>query len=157
MGRLPTHIDSHQHVHRYPARAGIFLALAEQYQVPLRDYCAVFSVGGFYAQWEYGVCNPDNVSFNVLRNIIMNDLPHGVTELGCHPGYFDPDFECVYHRDREYEVQTLCDPRGRELLASLGIELIGYRDVPVAFDKLLGRPAGGGRSNGTKYIDNARG
>jgi predicted glycoside hydrolase/deacetylase ChbG (UPF0249 family) len=138
MGRLPTHIDSHQHVHRHPVRARFFLAIAEQHQIPLRDYCAVFSVGGFYAQWEYGVSNPEHVSFDVLANILTKEVPQGITELGCHPGYFDDDFHCIYHKDREFELQTLCDPRGRELLKNLQIDLIGYRDVPSALAKLLG-------------------
>jgi len=137
-GRLPTHIDSHQHVHRHPGRAPIFLALAEQHHIPLRDYCAVFSVGGFYAQWEYGVSNPENVSFDVLARILRHETPHGITELGCHPGYFDPTFECVYHKDREYELATLCDPRVRDVLADQLIQLIGYRDVPDALIKLTG-------------------
>ncbi len=138
MKRPPTHVDSHQHVHRHPGRAPQFIALAEEYSLPLRDYCAVFSVGGFYAQWEYGVSNPEHVSFHVLAKILRDEVPHGVTELGCHPGYFDPDFECVYHRDREFELATLCDPRVRDVLAEQQIELIGYRDVPLAFGKLIG-------------------
>lgn len=138
MKRMPTHIDSHQHVHRHPGRAPHFLALADEHGIPLRDYGPVFSVGGYYAQWEYGVSNPDHVSFDVLARIVSQELPHGISELGCHPGYFDPDFECVYHQDREYEVKALCDPRGRKLLADLHIELIGYRDVPDALARLIG-------------------
>jgi predicted glycoside hydrolase/deacetylase ChbG (UPF0249 family) len=150
MGRMPTHIDSHQHVHRHPGRAPFFLALAEEHRIPLRDFCAVFSVGGFYAQWEYGVSNPDHVSFDVLAHILTKDVPHGITELGCHPGYFDPDFHCVYHKDREFELQTLCDPRARELLADLDIELIGYRDVATALGKLTGNDAVHGNGDGRR-------
>jgi predicted glycoside hydrolase/deacetylase ChbG (UPF0249 family) len=138
MGRLPTHIDSHQHVHRHPGRARFFVALAEEHKIPLRDYCAVFSVGGFYAQWDYGVSNPEHVSYEVLAGILTTQLPHGITELGCHPGYYDAEFHCVYHKDREYELETLCDPRVRELLKDRQIELIGYRDIPAALRKLIG-------------------
>jgi predicted glycoside hydrolase/deacetylase ChbG (UPF0249 family) len=149
MGRLPTHIDSHQHVHRHPGRAPFFLALAEENHIPLRDYCAVFSVGGFYAQWEYGVSDPEHVSFNVLAGILTNELPHGIAELGCHPGYFDADFQCVYHKDREYELRTLCDTRGRQLLRTLDVELIGYRDVSAALARLAGAGVNGSRRNGS--------
>ena len=147
MGRLPTHIDSHQHVHRHPGRVPFFLALAEEFHLPLRDYCMVFSVGGFYAQWEYGISNPANVSFEILANILRTNVPHGITELGCHPGYFDPEFHCVYHKDREYELATLCDPRARDVLLKLEVELIGYRDVPGAVSKLTGERSASG--NGT--------
>jgi predicted glycoside hydrolase/deacetylase ChbG (UPF0249 family) len=138
MGRVPTHIDSHQHVHKDDSRVPFFLELAREHDLPLRDYCAVFSVGGFYAQWEYGVSDPEHVSFDVLARILREEVPAGVTELGCHPGYVDPTFECVYHKDREFELQTLCDPRVRELLAELEIQLIGYRDVPSALEKTTG-------------------
>jgi len=141
MGRLPTHIDGHQHVHRDPDRAPIFLALAQDHDLPLRDYCAVFSVGGFYAQWEYGISDPSHVSFEVLARILREEVRHGVTELGCHPGYYDPEFECVYHRDREYELQTLCDPRVRDVFHEVGIRLIGYRDVPDALATITGSPS----------------
>jgi predicted glycoside hydrolase/deacetylase ChbG (UPF0249 family) len=156
MKRLPTHIDSHQHVHRHPGRAPFFLALAEEYHIPLRDYCGVCSVGGFYAQWEYGVSNPDYVSFDVFSRIVTHELPHGVSELGCHPGYFDPDFECVYHRDREFELKTLCDLRARELLTRANIELIGYCDVAMALNKIAGCRNGSADGTGRREISTGR-
>src|SRR5262249_30594287 len=91
-----------------------------------------------YAQWEYGVSDPSHVSFDVLARILREEVPHGVTELGCHPGYYDPGFDCVYHQDREYELQTLCDPRVREILHEQRMQLIGYRDVPDALMQLTG-------------------
>jgi predicted glycoside hydrolase/deacetylase ChbG (UPF0249 family) len=136
MGRLPTHIDSHQHIHRDPQRAPAFVALAQATGLPLRDLSPIHPIGGFYAQWEYGVSDPSHVSYDVLERILREEVPDGVSELGCHPGYFDPDFECVYHRDREYELATLCDPRVPHLLSELGITLIGYRNVAKAFSKL---------------------
>jgi predicted glycoside hydrolase/deacetylase ChbG (UPF0249 family) len=136
VGRLPTHIDSHQHVHRDKRRLPYFQELAGEHQLPLRDTPPVVYKGGFYAQWEYGVSDPSKVSLEALGRILRSELRDGVTELGCHPGHFDPDVHYVYHRDREAEMATLCDPGARELLAELGIELISYHRLSEALDQL---------------------
>lgn len=77
------------------------------------------------------------VSAERLLKILRDELSHAITELGCHPGYYDPAFQCVYHQDREHELRTLCDPRLREFLNELEIELIGYRQLPEAISRLL--------------------
>ena len=138
MGRLPTHLDSHQHVHREPVCLPYFKELAKRHGLPLREHGPVLYVGGFYAQWEYGVSEPDHVSFAALDGILRNEVPEGITELGCHPGYFDPGFDCVYHQDREYELRTLCDPRVSDLLSELNLILIGFSQLPQALATIAG-------------------
>ncbi len=135
VGRLPTHIDSHQHVHRDKRRLPHFQELAGEHRLPLRDTPPLAYKGGFYAQWEYGVSDPSKVSLEALGRMLRNELRDGVTELGCHPGYFDADVHYVYHRDREAEMTTLCDPAARELLDELGIELISYHRLAEALDQ----------------------
>jgi len=129
MGRKPTHLDSHQHVHRHWMRRGLFEELASEAGVPLRDRPPVTFKGGFYAQWEYGVSTPEKVGFDALARILSQEIAQGVYEMSCHPGYFDPALEAVYHRDREHELATLTDPRLPGLLERLGIRLISYRDL----------------------------
>jgi predicted glycoside hydrolase/deacetylase ChbG (UPF0249 family) len=131
MGRLPTHIDSHQHVHRDRRRRPFFRELAREHGVPLRDCSPVLFKGGFYAQWQYGVTDPSKVSYEALTRILGNELDGGFYELAVHPGYFDPGVEMVYHRDRELEVETLCDPRLRGFLEQQGITLVGFGDLPM--------------------------
>ncbi len=130
VGRLPTHLDAHQHVHRAPHRLVFFEELASEHGLPLRDSSPVVFKGGFYAQWEYGVSDPSKVSVEFLSRMLREEVGEGVTELACHPGYFDPELEAVYHRDRELELATLCDPRIRAVIGEEGIRLIGYADLP---------------------------
>jgi predicted glycoside hydrolase/deacetylase ChbG (UPF0249 family) len=130
MGTAPTHLDSHQHVHRHAMRGPLFEELAIEVGLPLRDRPPVTFKGGFYAQWEYGVSEPEKVSLDQLVRILRGEIGDGIYEMSCHPGYFDPALEAVYHRDREYELATLTDPRLPGLISDLGIELISYRDVP---------------------------
>jgi chitin disaccharide deacetylase len=136
LGRLPSHLDSHQHVHRHPARRPIFEQLAAEHGLPLRDTPPVVFKGGFYAQWEYGVSDPSKVSVDALERMIREEVKDGITELGCHPGYFDEAMEIVYHRDRETELRTLCHPRVREVLREEGIRLIGFQQLGEALAAL---------------------
>ncbi len=129
-GREPTHLDSHHHVHRHPVRRRLFEELADAFGLPLRDRPPVIFKGGFYGQWEHGLFDPEKVSFAALEGILRHEVREGVYELACHPGYFDPAFEAVYHREREHELRTLLDPRLPGLLAELGLRLISFADLP---------------------------
>jgi chitin disaccharide deacetylase len=129
LGRDPTHLDSHQHVHRSePARA-VVSQLAQQLSVPLRSvdpqvqYC-----GDFYGQTGEGDPYPEGISLTGLLQTIQN-LPAGVTELGCHPGE-DEHLDSVYRAERMQEVKVLCDPQVRAALASKEVVLCSFADLP---------------------------
>ncbi|MEX2220194.1 MAG: ChbG/HpnK family deacetylase [Candidatus Rokuibacteriota bacterium] len=138
VGRPPTHLDSHQHVHRRPGCAASFLELAEEHGLPLRDRSPVTFKGGFYGQWEYGVSQPAKVSFEALRSIVSTELHRGIYELAVHPGYQDTSADYVYHLDREWERETLSDPRLPDLLRDVGVQLISYHQLARAVAQLNG-------------------
>src|SRR5262249_3542931 len=100
----------------------------EQLGVPLRgctpkvQYC-----GDFYGQNDKGQAFPQGISLaRILR--LLNDLPPGVTELGCHPG-FGSGATGAYGEERTREVQVLCDPRVRAALCRRGIEIISFKEL----------------------------
>lgn len=128
LGRAPTHLDSHQHVHRQgPARAALG-ELADELGVPLRRFTpAVTYRGDFYGQTSYGDSYADGISVDALVRVVSG-LPEGITELGCHPALWN-DVESMYGPERQVEVATLCDPRVREAVVAEGVELIGFADV----------------------------
>lgn len=132
MGRPPTHLDSHQHVHRGPVPRPIFREVAARLGVHLRDEPPVAYKGGFYGQWVHGVSEADKIDVAFLSRMLREEFPSGAYELCCHPGYFDEAASFVYHRDRELELATLTDPRIRDLLGELGIRLVGWRELPAA-------------------------
>jgi predicted glycoside hydrolase/deacetylase ChbG (UPF0249 family) len=136
IGRLPTHLDSHQHVHRRRPCQPSFLELAEEYGLPLRDRLPVTFKGGFYSQWEYGVPQPLKVSFAALSHIVSTELSSGIYELAVHPGYYDPVARYLYNRDREWELQTLADPRLSGLLRDRDVRLISYGQLGAALGEL---------------------
>jgi predicted glycoside hydrolase/deacetylase ChbG (UPF0249 family) len=126
VGRRPTHLDSHHHVHRRPKVAPSARDLAGSLGLPLRGEGPVRFVGGFYGQGEWMVTDLDHISPEFLIWILRNEVESGWTELGCHPGFVDDDLTSVYRIERATEVQTLIDPRVRAEVEALGIELTNH-------------------------------
>jgi predicted glycoside hydrolase/deacetylase ChbG (UPF0249 family) len=130
VGRDPTHVDSHHHVHTQFARMTTFRELVAPLGVPLRGDGRVAYIGGFYAQWEPGVTNLDYVSRSFLRHLVDAEAGEGWTELACHPGRVNGDFSSSYLRERETELATLTEPGLREELEAAGVKLASYHDWP---------------------------
>jgi predicted glycoside hydrolase/deacetylase ChbG (UPF0249 family) len=129
VGKYPSHLDSHQHVHlREPVRS-ILLDAAHKLGVPLR-HCSqkVCYRGDFYGQTTEGAPLPDAISVVALIHILAT-LPAGLTELGCHPGE-GIDLYTMYCAEREQEVKVLCDPRIHAAVRAMGIELRSFQNFP---------------------------
>lgn len=130
-GLQPTHLDSHQHVHRYEPVRSILIECARELAVPLRSCSpAVGYCGEFYGQTGTGERFPDGISVERLVGI-LKALPRGFTELACHPGRAD-GLESAYGAERAREVQALCDPRVRAAIVAQRIELRSFNDVSGA-------------------------
>jgi len=127
VGREPTHIDSHQHVHKRPSVTAVVVAVADRLEVPLRHFSNVRYCGSFYGQDEGGSAIQYAVSVDDLI-AVLNSLPFGVNELACHPG-LEEDVEGMYRKERALEVETLCDPRVRDRLESLGMRLTSFAEI----------------------------
>jgi chitin disaccharide deacetylase len=126
IGRCPTHLDSHQHVHREEPVHSILLQTARELGIVLRGetdrvrYC-----GDFYGQSNKGYPFHEAISVASLCGLLHN-LPPGITELGCHPGQ-DGALDSVYNSERRLECQTLCDPAVAQTLGAEGIILCSFR------------------------------
>jgi predicted glycoside hydrolase/deacetylase ChbG (UPF0249 family) len=121
VGRDPTHLDSHQHVHREEPLASLLANRARRLGVPLREHSSAAYRGDFYGQSGKGYPCPEAIEVDALIAMI-EQLPEGVTELGCHPG-LDASLDSSYRLERLKEVKTLCDPRAREALTRERIKL----------------------------------
>jgi chitin disaccharide deacetylase len=126
-GREPTHLDSHQHVHRNePVRSGL-AANAQELRVPLRHFCPKVSYcGAFYGQDEDGTSRPEAIAANRLMEI-LSSLSAGTTELACHPGFAD-DLDTMYRDQRRMELSALCDPSVKQAIEAQGIRLCSFLD-----------------------------
>ena len=131
LGCQPTHLDSHQHVHQSEPARSILLEHAEGLGVPLRSCSAAVAYNGnFYGQTGEGDAYPEGISLERLIGLI-EALPAGWTELGCHPGFSD-GLDSVYRAEREEELRVLCLPEVRETLARHLVKLRSFADLSQA-------------------------
>ena len=125
VGKAPTHVDSHQHTHRQEPVRTLVLERADRLGIPVRDLDPrVGYWGGFYGQQQRGEPCPEGISVAALIQMIQG-LPDGVTELGCHPAAA-LDFDSVYANERLQEVEALCDPEVRACIEESDVELVSF-------------------------------
>jgi predicted glycoside hydrolase/deacetylase ChbG (UPF0249 family) len=135
MGIQPTHIDTHHHVHRFPGGFEIYAEIAAAYGLPARalttrmagalrsrgalcpDYCET--------RWPGGQYEPE-VFLTLIKKAFESTEGEQTIELMCHPGFCDEELESksTYGKERHEELRSLCDPRLRDGLLEMGIELI---------------------------------
>jgi predicted glycoside hydrolase/deacetylase ChbG (UPF0249 family) len=128
-GRPPTHLDSHQHVHRFEPVRSVLAEAGRGLRVPVRGLTpfVVYS-GAFYGHTRTGDPLPAAITADALLGL-LNSLPPGLTELGCHPGEIDATLGSNYSRERKTELEALCDPRLRLALRDQGIGLASFLDL----------------------------
>ena len=130
VGRPPTHIDGHHHVHLHPGILGVAIEEAGRLGIPLRSTgrevrerlalerirtCDRF-LDGFYGH---------DVSETRLLSI-LESVPEGTSELMCHPARPDGELERVssYVTPRHLELATLESPPVLEAVDRLKIDLV---------------------------------
>lgn len=131
VGRMPSHLDGHHHVHVLPAVFEVVLDFACQWNLPVRApddrsrdllrAAAVVTTGQFLESfYGQGRIAPEHL----IR--ILESLPEGTSELMCHPAVEDPDLAPLsrYSRERASELKTLTASEVRAAIETLGIELI---------------------------------
>ncbi|HYH53450.1 MAG TPA: ChbG/HpnK family deacetylase [Solirubrobacterales bacterium] len=118
VGREPTHVDSHKHVHESEPVAAVAEAIAAELGVPLRNRTIRYE-GGFYGR--------EAITVGRLTKLI-EDLPPGWTEIGCHPAA-GPVPSSSYDAERQIELATLRDPGVKSLLNVTSVRLCSYAQV----------------------------
>jgi predicted glycoside hydrolase/deacetylase ChbG (UPF0249 family) len=107
MGRLPDHLDSHQHVHREEPLRSILGRTAKELAIPLRHHSRFGYFGGFYGQDRNGEPLPDAITPAGLQ-AALTALGDDAVELCCHPAA-ELDFRSSYSAERLRELESLCD------------------------------------------------
>jgi chitin disaccharide deacetylase len=127
VGGPPTHLDSHQHVHRRDPARTCLLRVGHRLGVPVRGLTPGFAYAGFYGQDIEGNTLPEAISADALIKTI-EELPPGVTELGCHPAD-EADHPSAYDLERLREVEVLCDPRVAAAIERSDVSLRSFGDL----------------------------
>ncbi|QOV90169.1 carbohydrate deacetylase [Humisphaera borealis] len=124
-GKNPTHLDSHQHVHRSEPLRSILLDLGQALQIPVRHFSPdIRYVGDFYGQTGTGEPYPEGITVESLRRVIAS-LADGTNELCCHPG-LGVDHDSPYAHERMQECNALCDPTVRHSLDAAQCCLVSF-------------------------------
>ena len=133
-GTVPTHIDSHHHVHRSFNVARLFLEAGERYGVPVRGFSEVFYIGRFYGQPEFRKTDLSRITVETFMGVLRSVRP-GVTEVSCHPGYRETRPDAFYNQEREVELQVLTDPRVKTAITEARLRPLSYLDYVRLADR----------------------
>ena len=118
-GHLPTHLDSHHHVHlANPKAEETAMRLAGEYGLQLRGRGSFEFVRGFY-----GGFSTKETLMRILEDHLGRDI-----ELMVHPGWCDLELYRMssYNVQRVKELDILCDPQIRRWIEEHNIELCHY-------------------------------
>lgn len=121
VGRDPTHLDSHQHVHRRAPVREVVLAAGRALGIPVRHSSPWTYVGDFYGQSDEGLPLPALLTEDHLIRILERLTP-GRWELTCHPAAA-PVPEAMYAQERVRELAILTAPRVRQAITGRGLAL----------------------------------
>ncbi len=154
LGMQPDHLDGHQHLHVLPGVARVVEQIAREERLPLRwpqekpslGWIQQAAGGGKSALLKMLAAVPGGLEvvrvpavgmfeagrlFERTLLLLLDGLPDGVVELGCHPG-LDPG---VVPEDPEWrygwegELDALTSPVVRERIRARRIELTTYGKV----------------------------
>ncbi|MBR3357168.1 MAG: chitin disaccharide deacetylase [Solobacterium sp.] len=121
-GCLPTHIDSHHHVHTFTEQlTGIAKQLGREYGLELRNYGQYRFVSSFYQE----TVSEENL-FAILEQYKDEDI-----EIMCHPGYCDLELyrRSSYSLNRVRELDILTRDSVKQYLKDHGI-VSGHYERP---------------------------
>jgi predicted glycoside hydrolase/deacetylase ChbG (UPF0249 family) len=131
-GRLPQHLDTHHHVHQHPTVLEVLLDLSASLRLPVRSIDAgmraAMAARHLMSPAEFLGDAGDEPYWTVTRLLAtVPTIQAGVTELMCHPGYFDAAIAYSrYGQQRDVERQALCAPEVAATLREHGVHLVTY-------------------------------
>jgi hopanoid biosynthesis associated protein HpnK len=157
-----THLDTHQHTHMHPGILSVLARVARQHGVrwvrrlcenctpPIREgairrrmvaMASYLFVSSLQRKMDaHGLRTPDAFTGFVLTGRLttgglratLEGLPDGVTELMCHPGYYDEELKrspTMLKKKRETEFRIIADPSWKNWLDERGVVLTSFREL----------------------------
>jgi predicted glycoside hydrolase/deacetylase ChbG (UPF0249 family) len=134
-GRLPRHLDTHHHVHHHPVILEALLDLAVPLKLPVRGLDphmrATIRARGLGSPTYFLGDAGQEPYWTVTRLVAtIQALEAGITELMCHPGYFDEAIAYSrYGRQRDVEREALCDSVVAATVQETDVQLVTYAAV----------------------------
>lgn len=161
-GIQPTHLDTHKHTHLLPPVLEAIARIGEEFHIPWvrRPFDLPISGNGVSSVRRavsrsfgllrrrfhrvlsaHGCRTTDHFagfqitgSFNAAElSGLIRQLPDGVTEFMCHPGYCTEELRAEKTRlkeSRQKELEALLAPEVQQALKAADCRLVSYRDLP---------------------------
>lgn len=137
-GRMPSHLDSHHHIHSHPRILQVMKKYALEYGCALRknDLDRAASASRVpvtdFSLYRFDSRRPWDQSS--LCEALTQIRP-GVTELIVHPGRADATLmkKSTFNRARETELRALLSKQFKEHVARENIRLMAYADLKNVF------------------------
>jgi predicted glycoside hydrolase/deacetylase ChbG (UPF0249 family) len=138
-GLIPSHIDTHHHVHGFPQIFEPLVEAMDRYGIrvlrfSMKGYSLMgredILVAAETAQWmgdtlrERGISHPD-LLIDPLFPFSLHELPAGVSELMVHPSMGGDPW-----RQRDFEM--LMDPLFMRAVQDEGIQLISFTEIDIS-------------------------
>ncbi len=134
-GFMPTHIDSHHHVHFNPKILPIVIDMAREYNLPIRFTKEDLNNNGFddinSVEHFVGDFYGDGLTIEKFEEIIESNIKYESIDIMCHPAYVDQSLlsNSSYNIQRINELNILTSPEVFEIIKKHNIELINYKQL----------------------------
>ncbi len=135
LGRPPTHVDVHKHLHRHPSVLEGLVRAARARSLAVRSIddamrSRLRAEGVRTNDVFLGDAGGD--AYWTLARFLahLDALPaDGLVELMCHPGYAPVAVASGYGAQREVELATFCAPEARAALRERGLTLVSWAEA----------------------------
>lgn len=135
-GIIPTHLDSHHHVHSFLKQNAVIIKLARKYHLPIRNNFEmpedIRHTSYFEPLFDHVGAEKESRIQVYLNNLIDVIQSHDSVEVMCHPGYLDYDiFEgSALLRNRVNVTEFLIHSDFSKRLKEIeNIELVSYSKI----------------------------
>ncbi len=131
LGRPATHIDVHKHLHASPPVLQGIGATARARKLPMRaideQMRRALRLQGLRTTDHFIGDAGAEPYWTIARfRMALEQLPTGITELMCHPGYAPVAVSSGYALQREVELQTFTHSSARMLLDRCGVTVADF-------------------------------
>ena len=139
MGRLPTHLDTHHHLHENRKVFEVFTRMAARYRIPAR-ISHLCTAGMRKKLKARGVLttdslvedlNPEQAWHRASLLKALRALKESTYELMCHPARCDKALMDIssFNRARERELEALCSKQVKSFLKEKNVRMLTFEDL----------------------------
>jgi predicted glycoside hydrolase/deacetylase ChbG (UPF0249 family) len=135
----PSHLDSHHGANHVPSLVDVFIKLACEFDLPIRDCTAMHEYrpdlmlrGSQIVLYEWTARRLNAVDLqNQIRKALSDSRDDDILEVVTHPGYSDADLRSISTLNdlREADFTSLLDLMNAHWLKQERIQLISFHEI----------------------------